>query len=604
MSLKTTLRAATSSLRPAILLPILALLAAAALTGCGGGGDADPDAVVATVGDRTVTVRDYEMMLSKLQPGELPRAEDGTPLDMASEEGKRAFLEIVVNKELMAAKAVDLGFDMDDNMRRADDALTEHYAGKLMFEELNKIPSQNVSEAEIDAYYENQKTIRHVRFMICNFKDDALEARRRILDGALWDDVAEEFNDGSKGPNGNYTLALQWGRMEDAFEEAVFDLEVGEVSEPIDTVYGWWIIRLDSVSENRVPALTEEQRERIRQTLQARKSNVMNAEFVDASREKHEVYLDETALWLVFNGMPETEDYLDPETKKPVPVGKLQPLDVPTEELDRVFFSAKFDLDGEPEVWTIGDYKAQYDQWNVFQRPKRAELLGGVRKKILNDMVDRRLMIAEARERGYFERPEVTGEVGMNLEKAMVQKLHEEVVTIDEAITPEQIDAFWAEHADEYYQQEVRYGHVVYTTERAGAEAAAATAADGDWDAVLEAHSENPQNKEAGGEVKMPASGSGALRDALFGMTEPGEISSPVPVEGGWAVARLDSVQPGRPMELDEVRSAVGERIKSIRKNEALNDLLDQWREEYGVTVRDDVLPALKSWDELTAGVE
>lgn len=602
MSLKTTLRAATSAFRPLPALLALALLAAAVLTGCGGGG-VDAETVLATVGDRTITVRDYERMLAKMQPGELPRDEAGVPLDMASEAGKRAFLEIMINKELMAAKATDLGFDADENMVRANDSLTTHFAGKLMFEELNKIPSQNVSEAEIDAYYEQQKTMRHVRFLICNFKDDAAEARRRIQDGGLWDDVADEFNDGSKGPNGNYTLDLQWGRMEDSFEEAVFNLEVGEISEPIDTVYGWWIIRLESVSENRVPALTEAQRERIRQTLQARKSNVMNAEFVAESRRRHEVSMDETALWIIYNGMPETEEYLDPDTGKPVPQGDLQPLDVPTEELDRVFYSVKFDLDAEPEVWTIGDYKAQYDQWNVFQRPKRAELLGGVRKKIMNEMIDRQLMISEARERGYFERPEVTGEVGMNVEKAMVQKLHEEVVRIDEQITPEQLDAFWAEHASEYYKQEIRYGKVVYTLERAAADAAVVTAAGGDWNAVLEAHSKNPQNKEAGGEVTMPAEGTGALHDALFALSEAGQISAPFPVEGGWGVARLDSIEAGRAMTLDEVREQVGLRMRNIRKDEALNALLDQWRGEYAVDVHADVLPQLKSWDELTAGV-
>ncbi|MCB1150509.1 SurA N-terminal domain-containing protein, partial [bacterium] len=447
MSLMTTSRTAPSVPRPSLALLLTVLLAAAVLTGCGGGG-VDSDTVVAKVGDRVVTVADYELMLSKLQPNELPVGEDGVPLDMASEAGKRAFLDMVVNKELMAAKAVDLGFDQDQTMVQANTTLLENFAPKLMYQELNQIPSQNVTDAEIDAYYENQKTVRNVHFMICNFESDALEARRRLMDGELWEDVAAEFNDGSKGPTGDYTLQIQWGRTEDAFENVVFNLDVGEISEPFDTVYGWWVIRLDSIGENRVPELTDQQRERIRQTLQARKSNLMNAEFVAQSRAKHELKLDETALWLIYNGMPEEEPYLDPETNKPVPQGNLKQLDVPTEELDRVFFSVKFDLDGEPEVWTIGDYKAQYDQWNVFQRPKRGELLGGVRKKILNDMVDRRLMISEARERGYFERPEVTGDVNMNVERAMVQKLHDEVVKIDERISPEALDAFWNEHRD------------------------------------------------------------------------------------------------------------------------------------------------------------
>jgi len=598
--MKTTRSARRTGRDLIVPLFLLAALAVFALTaGCGGGSSEDD--VVAMIGDRTVSVGDYEAMLSKLDISELPFDESGLPIDTATLEGKKAFLGIIVHKELMALKAQDLGFDADENISSARGALIEYNAGTLMHTELVEKPSKNITEAEIDEYFAKLKTIRNCRFMICNFRDDAEEARAKIMAGELWETVADEYNDGSRGPKGDYTLPLQWGRMEDTFEEAVFSLDLGEVTRPIETVYGWWIVRYESSEETRVQDLDETFRDRIRSTLEARKVNLMQKQFIQASRQKHSFRMNEGALWTIYQGMPEVEDFLDPVTNKPVPKGMLKPLEISGIDLDREFFSVRFDLEADPDTWTIGDFKALYDEMSVFQRPKRTELLGGVRKKILQDLVDRTLLVSEARERGYFERSEVIGETRQRTEQAMVSKLHDEVVKIDDSITPEQIDEFWAVHSHEYTQNLARRGRVVYTVEREKADAAKADAESKTWDQILEDYGANPENKSAKGMVRIAVNGTGDLRDALFALAEPGDLSDPFPVQGGWGVCKLESIEPGRNLELDEVRQNVGQRMKSIRKEEALTKLLLQWRQEYGVTVYDDQLENVKSWPELTS---
>ncbi len=584
---------------PSVLLTCLFSLAL--LGGCGGGGE-DGDSVLALVGDREVTREYYEDRLSNFRAEDLPVGDDGLIVDTATLEGKRAFLQVIINKELMALKAADLGFDQEPQVQGTINAVSEYKAGELMHEELIKAPAENVTDAQIDDYYAKLGTARDFHFLICNFRDDAVAAREKLLQGELWEDVAEEFNDGSRGPNDDYTVRMNFGRVEDVFEEVMFGLEIGEISEPLETVYGYWILRLDAVVDTKRPEMDEAFRERIRQSLTAKAVNLSRTEFIAASREKHEFFMDETALWTVYNGMPEKEEILDPVTQKPVPQSELQPLDVPSSELDRVFFSVKTDLDGEPDVWTVGDYKAAYDAMSVFARPKRGELLGGVRRKILADMVDRRLLISEARERGYFERREVVGDAREKAEQGMITKLHAEVVTFKETITPEEMDAFWAEHRHEYLKNEVRKGRVVYCIDRETADRAQADAVAGrDWPLILDAHGANPENKQAGGAIEIASNGTGSMRDAFFSMAAPGVLPEPVPVQGGWGVARLDEIEPSRNLELTEVIEQVGDRIKAVRKNDALNALLDEWTEEYGVTVHDDALAATRSWNELTA---
>jgi len=577
-----------------VLLPILA---AVLLSGCGGGGD---DSVIATVGDREITKAYFEERLSKLELGDLPRGADGLTVDTGTYDGKAAFLNVIVNKELMALKAYDLGFGGDDGVTTTRSTVTEYVAGSLMHDELIKAPAQNVTEADIDDYYSKLGTQRDFHFLICNFRDDALKAREELLGGSLWDAVAGEYNDGTSGPKEDYTLTMKFGRVEDVFEEAMFNLEVGEISQPIETIYGYWLLRLDAVSDVRAPDMDDALREKIRGTLISRAENLSRKTLLKESRARHEFFMDETSLWVVYQGMPEREDLLDPVTRKPVPKSELMMLDVPASDLDRVFFSIKLDLAGELETWTVGDYKNIYDQMSVFQRPKRSELLGGVRKKILADMIDRPLLVSESRERGYFEREEVVGDAANRAEQAMITKLHEEVVTFEEKITPEEMDEFWQAHKTEYVRNEVRKGKIVFTLDKATAEAARAEVEAGaSWEAVLDKYGANPENKEAGGATEVNANATGPLHDNIYSMNEVGALSLPFPVQGGWAVVRLEEIVPSSQMEYSEVIDPLGSRIKSIRKNEALNDLLAQWASEYGVEINDDALSSASSWEEL-----
>jgi peptidyl-prolyl cis-trans isomerase C len=579
-----------------VLLPILA---AVLLSGCGGGGD---DAVVATVGDREITKTYYEDRLSKLKLEDLPRDADGLPVDTGTYDGKAAFLDVIVNKELMALKSYDLGFGIDDKVSQTRSMVTEFVAGSLMHDELIKAPAQNITEADIDDYYSKLGTQRDYHFIICNFRDDAVKAREKLLGGASWEDVAEEYSDGSNGPNQDYTLRMQFGHVEDVFEEAMFTLETGEISQPIETVYGYWLLRLDAVSDVRAPAMDDALREKIRDTLVARAVNLIRTKFIEESRARHEFTMDETSLWIIFQGMPEQEILLDPVTRQPTPKSELLQLDVPMSDLSRVFYTIKFDLEGELETWTIGDYKNLYDQMSVFQRPKRSELLGSVRKKIISDMVDKKLLVSESRERGYFEHEDVVSDAVNRAEQAMITKLHDEVVTYREQITPEELEEFWQDHKAEYVNNEVRSGLIVFTLDEATAAAARVEIEAGtSWKAVLDKYGANPENKAVDGVVDVNSNATGPVHETLYTMTETGTLSQPFPVQGGWAVARLEKITPSSQMEYEEVLDPLGSRIKSIRKNEALNALLAQWTLEYGVEINDDALSSVRSWEELTS---
>jgi GTP-binding protein LepA len=55
--------------------------------------------VVESRPDRTITAEYYKQMLGKMKPETLPRDENDGPVDTAALEGKKAFLDVLVNKD-------------------------------------------------------------------------------------------------------------------------------------------------------------------------------------------------------------------------------------------------------------------------------------------------------------------------------------------------------------------------------------------------------------------------------------------------------------------------------------------------------------------------
>lgn len=88
--------------------------------------------------------------------------------------------------------------------------------------------------------------------------EEAAQALKAQLDGgADFATLAQENSIGPSGPNGG---ALGWfgkGMMVPEFENAVLELEVGQVSAPVQTQFGWHVVRLNDARDKPAPTLDE-----------------------------------------------------------------------------------------------------------------------------------------------------------------------------------------------------------------------------------------------------------------------------------------------------------------------------------------------------------
>ena len=110
------------------------------------------------------------------------------------------------------------------------------------------------------------KTEYDASHILVETAETAQEVIQMITDGADFAEVAKEKSTGPSGPSGG---SLGWfgeGVMVPPFEAAVVAMEVGSVSEPVQTQFGWHVIKLNDVREVPPPSL-EDVREELSQSL-------------------------------------------------------------------------------------------------------------------------------------------------------------------------------------------------------------------------------------------------------------------------------------------------------------------------------------------------
>ncbi|MGJ8670772.1 MAG: SurA N-terminal domain-containing protein [Oceanococcus sp.] len=104
-----------------------------------------------------------------------------------------------------------------------------------------------------------ERKARHILVRASDEAKAAIEAAaQRVAQGEDFAEVAKEISQdpGSKGKGGD----LGWvtpGMMVQPFEEALFALSNGEISEPVETQFGWHLIQLEEIRDARIRAFDD-----------------------------------------------------------------------------------------------------------------------------------------------------------------------------------------------------------------------------------------------------------------------------------------------------------------------------------------------------------
>lgn len=134
------------------------------------------------------------------------------------------------------------------------------------------IAAQQVTDEELQAAYKeykqrvSSKEQRQAAHILIETSDRSLkdakalaaELKQRIDQGESFDELASEYSDdiGSKDSGGDLGITLR-GSFEESFENALYSLNEGEVSAPVETEFGVHLIRATKVITDDINPLAE-----------------------------------------------------------------------------------------------------------------------------------------------------------------------------------------------------------------------------------------------------------------------------------------------------------------------------------------------------------
>src|SRR5262249_5840776 len=86
-----------------------------------------------------------------------------------------------------------------------------------------------------------------VRHILVKTKEQALDIKKQLEGGADFAALAKKYSDdpGSKETGGLYKN-VERGKMVPEFDKAAFELPVGKISDPVQTTYGYHILKVDA----------------------------------------------------------------------------------------------------------------------------------------------------------------------------------------------------------------------------------------------------------------------------------------------------------------------------------------------------------------------
>jgi peptidyl-prolyl cis-trans isomerase C len=214
------------------------------------------DDVLAEFGDKKITVKDLDKVVGFLDAQKQQMIKQNPQL-------KEQLLRQLVQSYVIADLAKKAGYEKESDIAEQLEFFKDSFLANVYVkrEIVDKI---QISDDDLKAYYKAHEAelktpemvqARHILFRVVDNaseeeKQKSLKKAEEILDkiksGEDFAQLASEFSEDTvTKTNGGDLGVFARGRMVKSFEDAAFALEQGEVSEIVETPFGYHIIKVD-----------------------------------------------------------------------------------------------------------------------------------------------------------------------------------------------------------------------------------------------------------------------------------------------------------------------------------------------------------------------
>lgn len=489
-----------------------------------------------------------------------------------------------VRKALFSHVAVERGFGESDDI--LDKRMKTEKRQLLQDVYTRAILDVVVSDEYIREVYDRSGTELNARHILLQFKGtprsrsdrtktEALALMNQLLDriskGEAFEALATEFTDDPSGKTSGGDLGwFGWGKMVGPFQETAFNLKPGEVSEVVETGFGYHIIKLEAKRElergdfESEKVALKQQAGREKSAELGQKANQFleeqkkTAGFEVIAKNVHDFFV-------VFDGSEFNQSPMDDVLKK------------------LNFTAPLFKLNGEElgSAWLIEELKSV----EAGQKPRIAS--ENQLKSILEQMVTQNLIISY----GYKNKFE-QDEAFTNKMNALVEQFAYDAFMakeVSENLTPSEEDllAFYeANKTAKYMDKKKVLVREIFVKDSLFAVSLKKRLDAGELiDKLASRYTERKASKNNGGLLPAFQEGRyGVMGKTAFAM-ELGAISGPIKLGNGYSIIKLEEIVPAGPKPFKKVKGRVRTEILSDLRTKRTESVYKDLIKEYPVKI-------------------
>lgn len=524
--------------------------------------------LVADVEGRQITLARFEQSYQNVDPKFLPQ--------VGGFEGRKAFLTTMINKEVMALKADELGYDKDAYVVQGIEMFKKMglQAAYLKFKVADKV---KITEEDIRGYYNKDGLTLTVKQILLDTMEEAEEVYQLLQEGNDFETICKRYSKAPDASIGGKVLTAAFGGFAPDFQDELFELPTGGICSPIETPYGYFVIKVLKKEKKSTVRPYEQERERFERVARGYTEMMLSSELSESIREKANWQWHYDGIRTVFEALPPDRPLSNPPSRssEEYPLLKLS-----EEDLKKPMLSYN------DRVITVADYSKIYDESSFFERPRRDYRWGGV-KRILLERGMNELIAKEMDESGIENEPEVAKMLQNKREELMVGKMYEDLIVKPIQFEEEELVSYYNDNLENFKVPEQRSFGVILTGDRTNALEAYQKLQDGEnFTSVVLAYSIDEETKQNNGITQPFVKGEQPEFDEIgFSLGKIGDVSQPFQTTKGWAILKLIEQTRPKTLPFAQARSAIEGALRSQRTDALLKEKLEAWKSTMNIKI-------------------
>ncbi|MGN1032828.1 MAG: peptidylprolyl isomerase [Intestinibacter sp.] len=238
--------------------------------------------ILAKVGDKEISNLDIDSAIQGIDPYQAQQFQ--------TEEGRKYVLEDLINQELFYMYAKDNKIDEEEDFRKEMAEIEKNILKQYVINQI--LNSVQITEEEKHEFYEankvsfsNSESV-NAKHILVDTEEEANEILTKIKAGDVtFEDAAKAHSTCPSKERGGDLGNFGRGQMVPEFEEAAFDMNVGDISDPVKTQFGYHLIKLEAKDEGSIPSY-EEIADKVEKTLMFQKQGEVYKNKLDEVKAK------------------------------------------------------------------------------------------------------------------------------------------------------------------------------------------------------------------------------------------------------------------------------------------------------------------------------